>query len=684
MTMRVRSTLLAAIAGLAIGAPAWSQDEEPAIPPPVTDIAQEGLRVVDGVSVTEFGTVEIFVQNESLTAVLYTLAIEAGRNIVTTAEAERTVSANISGVDLERGLEILLDLHGLDYVEQDDFILVYSKEQLDAMRPRVTRVLTLKHLTAADASEFVTPLLSETGTLTASREVEEWEMPEDDEDRPAGKDDYAQQPTLVIHDYEDNIRQIEDLLRKLDVKPLQVLVEATVLQVRLTEANAYGVDFALIQDVQFTEFFGFGLDQNPFTPFTGDNRISGEDVTSTATSAVRDNDSFLGTNVGNQGGDATIRGGIISGNSAVFLRALDRVTDVTLMANPKILALNRQRARVQVGRRVGFLSTSVSEDGSEQSVQFLDTGVLLTFRPFVSPDGTVRLELKPKISEVTFRQVQDVLGRLVEIPDEDVQELSTNITVPEGSTIVLGGMFSETTNLSRSQIPFLGDIPLIGAAFRGHDDDTVRVETLFLLRPTIIRDDKLIEDGRLAAEEAERVRVGTREGLLPWSRERHTAMLNVDAVRYAEQGERDKALWMIRRSLQLAPIQPDAIRIREQLLTDPRIWPQESLTERALHHHLYRVLDVPPAQWTPEPYAAPSLLPWPAQRDQMPPTPGTTEPMAEPARPSGGGTMVPHTPTQPAPVQPAPVPQPAPEPAAQPAPPSAPAQPMEEMVPVGG
>ncbi len=649
---RLTCTLLAMLGGLTPAVFA-QQDEDPAVPPPVTDVTQdEGLTIVPGVTVTEFGTVEIFVQNESLTAVLYTLAIEAGRNIVTTASAERTVSANISGVEFDDALDVLLDLHGLSYVEQGDFILVYSKEELNAMRPRLTRVFTLKHLTAADAAEFVTPLLSETGTLTASREVDEWEMPNNEDDMPTGKDDYAHAPTLVIHDYESNLGEIADLLRKLDIKPLQVLVEATVLQVQLTEANAYGIDFALVQDVQFTEFFGFGINPSPFSPFTGDNRIGGDDVTSTATSAVRDNDSFLGTNIGNQGGDATIRGGIISGNSAIFMRALDRVTDVTLMANPKILALNRQRARVQVGRRVGYLTTSVSQTESTQTVEFLDTGVILVFRPFVNEDGSIRLELKPKISDVTFRQVQDVAGRLVDIPDEDVQELSTNITVPEGATIVLGGMFSEKTNLSRSQIPIIGDIPLIGAAFRGHDDDTVRVETLFLLRPTIIRDDKLIEDGEYAVDEMERVRVGTREGLLPWSRERHTAMLNVDAVRYAEEGDRDKALWMIRRSLQLAPVQPDAIRIREQLLTDPRIWPQESLLERSMHHHLYRVLDVPEEPWSPslDSNPAPTLIPAPAPADTMP------------KRESSAST----TPPPPS------------------APPSRQNEPMEEMEPVGG
>ena len=110
------------------------------------------------------------------------------------------------------------------------------------------------------------------------------------------------------------------------------------------------------------------------------------------------------------------------------------------------------------------------------------------------------------------------MGAAVTIPDEVTQELTTNVIVPDGSTIVLGGLFKETSKRTRRQVPLLGDIPVIGIAFRGHEDNTDRAEIMFLIKPTVMNDQVLIEQGDRALAYGDRVRTGSRQGLLFRSR----------------------------------------------------------------------------------------------------------------------------------------------------------------------
>jgi hypothetical protein len=183
-----------------------------------------------------------------------------------------------------------------------------------------------------------------------------------------------------------------------------------------------------------------------------------------------------------------------------------------------------------------------------------------------------------------LRNVTDSNGQANTIPDELTQEITTNVLVRDGSTIVLGGLFKETVKLSRRQVPVIGDIPLIGVPFRGQDDSTTRNEVIFLITPTIVNDAVLAADGKKGAQAADYALLAAREGLLPWSRERQTAKLNVEAATLAREGDTEKALWKLRRSLELNPDQPDAVRLRERLVGgDEYAWPSRSLLNDILH-----------------------------------------------------------------------------------------------------
>ncbi len=537
------------------------------------------------VRVNDSLVVDLHVNDEDLTNVLQMLSIQSQRNIVASNNVSAKVKADLYGVTFYEALDAILHVNGYGYIDKGNFIYVYTLEELQqiekASRVRVSKVVHLNFLNAIDAAEFVKPLLSEGGQIKTNGKTEDFAAA----NLPVGKDNFAHDATLVVYDYQEHVDEIEKLVKELDTRPSQVLVEATILQTQLNENNAFGVDFSLIADMNFTDFAGSGGPLKAVdNMIAGKGKAAGGSDARIPTNAVGDPQGRgLQSTPGNTSGPGTIKLGLVANDVAAFVRMLDEITDTTILSNPKVLALNRQPARVLVGRKVGYLNTTSTDTSSTQSVEFLDTGTQLNFRPFISNDGLIRLELKPQVSEAVVRDTKDATGAAVTIPDEITNELVTNVMVRDGQTVVLGGLFRESTQATRRQVPFLGDVPLLGAAFRGHEDTTDRQEIIFLITPSIMNDQILTANGKDAVDYVDRARAGAREGILPWSRDKLTSMKLVEAEKLAADGHTEKALWKIDQSLSMNPVQPDAIAMRERLTNEKSVWPTRSILQHILH-----------------------------------------------------------------------------------------------------
>ncbi|MBC7834854.1 MAG: hypothetical protein H7Y88_07115, partial [Phycisphaerales bacterium] len=525
-----------------------------------------------------------------------------GKNIIASKSVTGRISATLNDVTFTDALDAILHVNGYGYIQEDNFIYVYTVDELvkiqESLKKRVAKVIHLNYLNATDAASFVEPLKSVGGEIKMSSKTEAFAIPDN---APSGADNYANTSTIVVIDFEENIQAIESLIAELDTRPQQVLVEATVVQTALNEANAFGVDFSIIGDLDFTDFLSIGGPRG-----VADALINGGSGSTGEGLSPGDNSGqALQSTPGNTNGRSTFKVGLVSNDISIFLKALDEVNDTTILSNPKILALNRMSARVLVGRRVGYLNTTSTDTATTQTVEFLDTGTQLYFRPFVSTDGSIRMELKPQVSEAIIRESTDSTGASVSIPDEITQELVTNVIVKDGQTIVLGGLFRESTEFTRRQVPFLGDIPLIGAAFRGHDDETQRSEIIFMITPSLVTDAIMADAAQQTSEDIERLRAGSRQGLLPWSREKMTAAHNVEAEKLAREGNYEKALWNIQRSLALSPLQPDALSLRERITGMREVWPSRSLLESALNEEVKKRAGLIDPAPTPIPHTNP-------------------------------------------------------------------------------
>src|SRR5262245_53592532 len=220
---------------------------KPAGPPPS---GKEGADV----KVTDYGTVDLAVQDTDLAQVLQMLSIQSKKNIITSKAVSATVTANLYDVTFYEALKAILEVNGYTFYEEGNFIYVITQEEAkqleQARRKTESRIFNLQYLSATDAHDFVTPLLSQGGKSSFRGDV----TPGFKADvTNGGADSYAFTAKLVVNDYPEHLEAISTLLKDLDTPPQQVLVEATVLQTSLDEANAFGIDFTVLGSLNFTD-----------------------------------------------------------------------------------------------------------------------------------------------------------------------------------------------------------------------------------------------------------------------------------------------------------------------------------------------------------------------------------------------------------------------------------------------
>jgi type IV pilus assembly protein PilQ len=509
----------------------------------------EGQKLSESeVDVNDEGTVEIHVNDASLIEVLRMLSLQTQKNILPSKDVRGTVTANLYDVTVREALDAILHANGYAYREKGNFIYVYTTKELQELEKAelrmTTRVFRLAYTPAANAQNLVKPVLSAQGqvalTTPAKTGIESGSA-------EAGGDDHAEADVLVITDYPENLERVAKILQEIDVRPAQILLEAVILRATLDEDNVFGVDFNVLSGVDFTDVL------------TGNGGQFNNAVIEEGT-AVDSRASSVGTGnnfTNNVGG---LKVGFVSDNVAVFLSALEQTTDTTIMANPKILTLNKQKGEVFVGNEDGYYTTITTETTTSQSVETLKTGTRLIFRPYIASDGYIRMEVHPEDSAGSVKANG--------LPSKTTTEVTSNIMVRDGHTIVIGGLFRESSSTTRSQIPVLGNLPLVGAAFRKQQDKTVREEVIVLLTPHIIKDDAAY--AALSEEQlhmAEQLRVGTRKGMMFWGRERLAQMWYDAALKELDERNPDRKLakWYLDSATNLNPTFSEAIALKEQL-----------------------------------------------------------------------------------------------------------------------
>jgi type II secretory pathway component GspD/PulD (secretin) len=517
--------------------------------PNSTGVPANGLTVDPNVGqVDPTGTKITFVafqKDSNIRDGLRLLAALCKKNIVPTGGVDGPLTVSrLYDVTFEEALDAILGF-GFRYEQVGDFVRVYTAEQYKKMREdperMVFKVITLYYLTADEAVKLVTPVLSG----SASARVQATTAAENSISGGEGSlgggsgggNTPANQDMIVVFDYPENVKRAEAVLGEVDTRPQQVLIEATIMSARLTEENKFGIDWNLL----------------------GGTAITGFPATINGYGTKAQTSQFAATP-----GGKGLTVGFSADNVQAIITALETVTDTTVLANPKILAVNKQEGVVYIGRKIGYVDTTTqNQSGSTtQSASFLETGTRLAFRPYIGNDGYIRMDIYPKDSDGTLKSNG--------IPDETTTELKTNVVVKDGQTVVIGGLFRDNIVKSKSQVPLLGNLPVVGALFRGQTDTVGREEVIIILTPHIIDEPGEVR-GDDRASDIRRKRGAALDSLQATDSAKWAEEAYASAARYYLEGDLEKAVFNLKLALMIRPTYLEALRLRERIIaeTDP-------------------------------------------------------------------------------------------------------------------
>ena len=262
---------------------------------------------------------------------------------------------------------------------------------------------------------------------------------------------------LLIMANSAEYEKIEEAVKKLDVVPRQVLVEVTIAEVTLDGALSYGL-----------EWF-----------FSGNNNVTG--------SLFNSNGARLTTPTGPVSPQlpfsAVWRGA--GGNIRAVLSALASTTKVNVLSSPHLMVTDNQVAKINVGSSVPVQGQStLSGTNVITSVNYVDTGVVLSVRPHINSGGLVTLEISQEVSDVQVGVTTTGLNS----PTINKRSAQTTVAVQSGDTMVLGGLIKDDKNIGSSGLPFLSEIPVVGALFGAKTETKSRREMIITITPRVVND----------------------------------------------------------------------------------------------------------------------------------------------------------------------------------------------------
>lgn len=366
------------------------------------------------------GLVTLRFHEVALRDVFDLLSRQEKANILLGKGVDGQVSINLYNVTVDQAVRSVAEAAGYA-VEQHhgSYLIVDRKEvgQESAFGATVLRSYKVQYSNPKQVADILTKHLSRYGKVTP----------------------LVERNLLLVEDTPEFQTRVAQLLDEIDQEPRQILIEARILEITLDQSETFGVDWSQV--------FGAG------------NKSSG----------------------GTQGlaspGSAGLFFNIVNRNLDLYLSALSSKGRVQTLSTPRLLALENQQASAVIGDRVGYKVTTTINQVTSETIQFLDTGVILQVTPSVDQRGRIMMQIHPEVSSATMNGG---------IPSKKSTEVTTRLLCEDGQSIFIGGLIKRTSGVRRSGVPVLGDVPMLGRLFSSQEDSFSTTETVVVITPRIV------------------------------------------------------------------------------------------------------------------------------------------------------------------------------------------------------
>lgn len=414
-----------------------------------------GYSLSPQVKSTTNNLISIDLQDANLKTVLKLFSQQSGLNFVASQNVkDRTVTIYFDNVTVEDALNYIMNANNLVYEQKPGGNIFIVKESGKPAVETVTKIYELKYaqLSALPTTEgeaakdpeiisIIKDLLSENGKIVADKRSN----------------------SLIIKDVLSQFSIIEDVLSRLDVRTPQVMIEAEVLETSTTVADQLGMNWS----GSFGAYVGPQLDVK--WPLKG-ALIDKDLISSTGTGTMK----FNGT--------------------TFSLSAILSNSDTKVLARPKVLTMNNETAVIELTSEtaVASVTTVASSEGAatqaSNTAERIQTGITLEVTPQINKDGYISMRIEPTVVVPVVSEFFAGTGSDAKFVDPQSRSAKTTVMVKDGETVIIGGLISKNDTYTFEKIPFLGDIPILGSAFRYKTKSEVDKELIIFITPRIVKE----------------------------------------------------------------------------------------------------------------------------------------------------------------------------------------------------
>jgi len=423
-------------------------------------------------------------QDIDVRSVLQLLADTSGQNIVVSDSVSGNLTLRLQNVPWDQALDIVLRTKGLDKRRQDNVIIIGPTEELAArekaelaahkevqeLSPTHSEFMQVNYAKVTDLAKLIKTtnakdsLLSPRGSLSFDERTN----------------------TLLVSDTSDKLADIRRLVQTLDVPVKQVLIEARIVIVSDTFERDLGARFGVTSAQKngsngLLSITGNGTGADTMTQSAISNLASTGKVTPVTTPTL-DNRYQVNLPAANTNGSIGLS--LLGGSYIVDLElsAAQNEGKSETISSPRIITANQKQASIMQGVEIPYQESASS---GATTTQFKNAVLSLKVTPLITPDNRVILDLDVA-DDAVGAQVTSATGGSV--PSIDTREITTQVLVNDGQTVVLGGILDTTKTKSADKVPFLADIPVLGNLFKSTVDINNKTELLIFITPKILRE----------------------------------------------------------------------------------------------------------------------------------------------------------------------------------------------------
>jgi Type II secretory pathway, component PulD len=521
---------------------AASQADVEKKPERITDL---NLKEIEDIPEGMEGEISLDLRNIDVVDALKFLSMKAQLNVIATKDVTGRITLIVDKVKIKNVFDLMLRSNGLAYAKEGgiynimteaEYKAVYGKrfsdirvvktfklqyaipEQafslLDALKSEIGRVLvepdsgTAMVMDTPDKLEEIEKALAtlEQKNLVKvvqlkyakAKDVEEQLKPQLDAKKVGTIKADERSAQVTIQALPGRMPDVERIIAALDQKTKEVLIETKIIKIRLGNDINAGVKWEGLASMA-TQWGMTYFGAVPFAPVqkltdafinrTALYKSQGQNVGNYANSGLT-----LNGIPGEQIAPGTMHVGIIDEKRDLdaTIKYVQNLSDTQIIANPKISVINNQEARVHIGEKQAYVTTTTTTGQStstvSEEVTFVDVGIQLAVTPTINDDGYITMKIKPEISSVTSELITPSGNK---IPIIDTSMAETTVMVKDGSTIIIGGLRKDEKKKTSTGIPFLSKIPILGMIFKESLDEIERTELLIMITPTIIEGDRL-------------------------------------------------------------------------------------------------------------------------------------------------------------------------------------------------